>query len=79
MHHLNVHPDIQADPVQILQTFKKLYSLDETKTRLAEWLEVAVTTDNMPYDDSKSREELYKFYHMLVDVTEAIWFLEKNH
>lgn len=70
-----VHPDIQAAPEQILQAFTNLYSLDETKTRLTEWLEVAVTTDNMQFDDSKSREELYKFYHMLVNVSEAVWVL----
>ena len=78
MNPLNVHPDILANPWQILESFKNLYSLEETKSHLAEWLEVALTTDNMPYDDSKSREELYRFYHMLVDVAEAVWVLDKK-
>lgn len=69
----NIHPDIQFNPQATFQTFRKLYNLSDAKARLAEWLEVALTTDNMPYDDFKSREELCQFCHMLEDVVEAIW------
>lgn len=75
---LTINPDVQANPEEILQAFRNVYSLVETKNRLAEWLEVALTTDNMPFDDSKSREELFRFYHNLVNVCEAVWVLDKN-
>jgi len=67
-----------VSPAEIFTLFRKEYSLEEAKQKLAEWLEVALTTENLFYDDAKSREELYRFYHLLTYVSEGIWQLPEN-
>jgi len=63
---------------EIFEMLTKKYSLKDTKQKLSEWLEVALTTENLFYDDAKSREELYGFYHMLMYTMEGIFQLQEK-
>lgn len=76
MNHLSIHPDILFNPEAILDSFRNQYSLTEVKERLAEWQEVAFTTDNMLFDDCISRQELARFSAALNNVAEAIWAMK---
>lgn len=65
--------DQPLNQAEVFAIFKKGYSLDEAKQKLTEWLEVALTTENLFFDDQKSREDLFKFYHSLNSLFDAIW------
>lgn len=80
MNQINIHPDILFNPEAILESFRNQYSLTEVKEKLAEWKEVAFTSENLVYDDYQSRQELARFSDMLDSVAEAIWAmrLERN-
>lgn len=68
------------NPSKVIACFFKTYPLSVAKLRLADCVEVALSTDNPLYAQAEDRADLLQFYHFIEEMLEAVFVAERqNH
>jgi len=66
----------QQNPTEVLHCFFKAYSLAAAKQHLANCVAIALSTDNLHYDQAEDRAELLRFYGLIEEVLEAAYLMK---
>ncbi len=86
MSHFKDHPEIfnqlirlgDEDPETVIKNFFIAYKLCEIRQHLWDLVEVAITTDNDVFEDSRNRNNIVWFYRQLEEALEAVLKLKVN-
>ncbi|MBN8720072.1 MAG: hypothetical protein J0H85_11545 [Sediminibacterium magnilacihabitans] len=71
--------EVLQDPHKVFTCFFGTYTLATAKQYLAEWVELACTTDNVLYIDSEDRTNLLRFCHFMEEMLEAAFIADKQN
>ena len=67
-----------AQPEAVMQAFCGAYHLHETRQRLWDLLETALTSENTPFQDAEARTNIMLFYNQLEELLEAVYIRSQS-